>query len=93
MKEEAAKCKLELIRGLPALSPRLNPIENLFSIVQRELDILHDQSPSKSDDESLKRFRQICKKAEKDGHIQRIIESMPSRVEAIIKAKGGPIDY
>ena len=68
----------------------LNPIENLWDALERKLQ---GSSPL---------LRTLLDLEEKlfylwpklDHHnLKKVVDSMPSRMKAVIKAKGGPIDY
>lgn len=74
----------------PAQSPDLNPIEHLW-ILLKKLIYGYDKPPSGV-------FELWDRAAEQWGNItaeqcQALIESMPRRLEAVIKAKGGNIKY
>ena len=74
----------------PAQSPDLNPIEHLWGILKRKL-ASHKEPPA-SIDELWKRveaeWEKISAKECRD-----LIESMPRRVAAVLKAKGGYTKY
>lgn len=64
----------------PSQSPDLNPIEHLWALLDRKIG---ERSFSKKDD---------LKRAVTE-QIRKLIESMPSRLGAVIVAKGGPTKY
>jgi transposase len=74
----------------PAQSPDLNPIEHLWFYVKRKLQ--EYEVPPKGAHELWERLvkewngipAEVC---------QKLIESMPRRIEAVIKAKGGHTKY
>ena len=74
----------------PPQSPDLNPIEHLWDVVEREIHIM-DVQPTN--------LHQLCdaimsiwtKLSEEC--FQHLVESMPRRIEAVLKAKGGPTRY
>lgn len=72
----------------PPQSPDLSPIENLWSILKRKLSIFRYKSKEdfkeKIFDEWNKISAEQCKK---------LVDSMPKRVRAVIKAKGGATKY
>lgn len=72
----------------PAQSPDLNPIEHLWTMLKK---VIRKRNPGSK--EELKRIaaeewakipKTLCKK---------LVKSMPSRVKAVIKAKGGATKY
>ena len=74
----------------PPQSPDLNPIEHLWEILKRRL-ASYERAPGgilelweRVQDEWEKIDIEIC---------QKLIESLPKRVEAVIKAKGGYTKY
>ena len=74
----------------PANSPDLNPIEHLWEHLKRQL-AGYEQSP--------KGVLELWERIEKEWNAspastcQTLIESMPRRVEAVLKAKGGYTKY
>lgn len=71
-----------------AQSPDLNPIEHLWAILKIKV---REQNPTNLSD--LKRI--ITEEWNKINpkHFQNLVESMPKRCQAVIRAKGGHIDY
>ena len=67
----------------PPSSPDLNPIENLWSIVDEELAKLTLTSP----DELQAAIEDIWRNLD-PGLCKKLVESMPNRVNAVLKAKG-----
>ncbi len=74
-------------------SPCLNPIENLFGNSEERLAEMWVEKPSKSVEETISRFRDVCKEQEEEGEIFNLCKSMPRRLRKVIAAKGGPIKY
>jgi len=72
----------------PAQSPDLNPIENLWSLLDRELI---DRTPP--DEEQL--FRELCQAWEHfpRATLQHLVSSMPARCRAVIEANGMQTKY
>lgn len=69
----------------PAQSPDLNPIEHLWSHVKRKLNQF--ETPPKGINELWERVQRIWN--EIDPNIcSNLFESMPSRIEAVLKSKG-----
>jgi hypothetical protein len=74
----------------PSYSPDLNPIENLWSHLKRELGT-YDQPPRgilELWDRVQEKWEEIEPQVCRD-----LIESMPRRMAAVIKAKGGVTKY
>lgn len=74
----------------PAQSPDLNPIENLWSELERKVRS-HKPRP-KNKDELIQVVKQEWNNIDNNTLIK-LIESMPRRVEAVIKNKGNPTKY
>ncbi len=72
----------------PANSPDLNPIENLWGIVKREI---RDTRPNNADE--LKATVKETWASIPPQQCHKLITSMPRRIEAVIKAKGAPTKY
>ncbi len=74
----------------PPQSPDLNPIEHLWDVEEREIHIM-DVQPT-----NLQQLRDalmsIWTKIS-DECFQQLVESMPRRIKAVLKAKGGPTRY
>ncbi len=76
------------VLDLQANSPDLNPIENLWGIVKRKM---RDTRPNNADD--LKVAIKATWASITPEQCHRLIVSMPSRIDAVIHAKGGPLNY
>jgi hypothetical protein len=74
----------------PAQSPDLNPIEHLWDHLKRKLGE-YERAPS-GIEELWERVQKEWNKIDADV-CQRLIESMPRRVEAVLRAKGGHTKY
>ena len=80
--------------GIPARSPDLNPIENVFHLVKKKLesDAIERQITSES-------FEQFCNRVKHTllnfptKTVDNIIDSMPKRLKMVIKRKGQRIRY
>ncbi len=72
----------------PANSPDLNPIENLWGIVNRKM---RDTRPNNADE--LKATVKETWASIPPQQCHKLITSMPRRIEAVIKAKGAPTKY
>ena len=74
----------------PAQSPDLNPIEHLWSHLKRRL--ADYEKPPRGMLELWERIEVEWEKIDA-GVCQNLIESMPRRIAAVIKAKGGHTKY
>ena len=74
----------------PSLSPDLNPIEHLWAILKRRLN-QHERAPSGMN-ELWERIETEWDKIDVDICLN-LIKSIPRRVQAVLKAKGGWTDY
>ena len=74
----------------PPQSPDLNPIEHLWKHIKSELTKYPTQP--KGDWEIWERVAEVWDKIRPE-ECQNLIESMPRRVQAVIKAKGGHTKY
>jgi len=74
----------------PPKSPDLNPIEHLWDVVERELHALdvHPTNVHQLQDAILSIWADISKEC-----IQHLVESMPHRIKAVLKEKGGQTQY
>lgn len=72
----------------PPQSPDLNPIENLWAILDNKVD--------KTDVTNKQTYFAALERAWNEldpRYLRNLVESMPKRLQVIIKAKGGHIDY
>jgi hypothetical protein len=74
----------------PSQSPDLNPIEHLWNHVKRKLG--EYEEPPTSVHELWERFQEEWERIE-PSVCQNLIESMPRRIEAVLRAKGGYTKY
>ena len=72
----------------PAQSPDLNPIENLWNVIKRKMD---GHKPSNKA-ELLEFLRQEWHKVTQN-QCERLVESMPRRMKAVIKNQGYSTKY
>lgn len=91
---EAIRNVSAIVMSIPARSPDLNPIENIFGQVST---ILENQAVERDiTNETFKEFSARVKdtllKFDKDS-INKVIESMPKRINDVIRAKGQRINY
>jgi hypothetical protein len=74
----------------PSQSPDLNPIEHLWNHVKRKLG--EYEEPASSVQELWDHFQEEWDRIE-PSVCQNLIESMPRRIEAVLRAKGGYTKY
>jgi len=74
----------------PSNSPDLNPIENLWHILRS--NICKRKPQPKSHKDLIVALQEEWEKLDIE-KVNRLIESMPRRLEAVIKAKGGATTY
>ena len=74
----------------PQQSPDLNPIENLWNVLERALRSGQTLPSSMQDlyEKWMQHWMEINLLT-----LQKLIETMPQRMHAVIKAKGGPTKY
>ncbi len=74
----------------PPQSPDLNPMEHLWDVVEREIHIMDVQPTNLQQlrDAVMSIWTKICEEC-----FQHLVESMPRRIKAVLKAKGGPTRY
>lgn len=78
-----------ILHRIPARSPDLNPIENIFHLVKKRL--AREAFDKKIEKESFDEFKERvfrCFETIDRGIIDRTIESMPKRIEAILNSRG-----
>lgn len=74
----------------PPQSPDLNPIENIWRIMKEELR--KNDFRAHSRDEMIQKLKDVWSSIPKEKCVG-LINSMPIRLEALIKAKGYPISF
>lgn len=87
-------CIGAVVFEIPARSPDLNPIENLFHLVRRNLQ--QEARNKKITEETIEGFTQrVYRNLQSfdSSIIDKIIETMPKRLDMIIKARGQRIKY
>ncbi len=74
----------------PPHSPDLNPIEHHWDVVEREIHIMDVQLTNLQQlrDAILSIWTKISEEC-----FQHLVESMPRRIKAVLKANGGPTRY
>lgn len=79
---------VKLMADWPPNSPDLNPIENLWSMVQAKVDALGCDNFSKFKHAVDTELKKTSKK-----ELQSLVKSMPKRMDEVIKAGGDRINY
>ena len=78
------------VMSWPPYSPDLSPIENLWAIIKVKVH----KHPILSTTDLINKLNQIWNEDDQiRSHCLALIEGMPRRINACIKAKGGPIKY
>ena len=79
---------------IPARSPDINPIENLFNVVRKniEAEILQKNIIHQSRDELVERVKFHIWSVSKE-YINKTVGSMPNRIKEIVKRKGMRTKY
>ena len=74
----------------PAYSPDLNPMENLWAIMAREVEKHYDNCPTIEilQDTIAELWKSLCIE-----YMQKLVASMPNRIAAVIATEGGHTDY
>ena len=82
-----------MIMSIPARSPDLNPIENIFAQVSRILEsqAVERNLTKETFDEFSDRVKNTLIDFDKE-RINKVIDSMPKRLNEVIRAKGQRID-
>ena len=79
---------IKLLEGWPGNSPDLNPIENCWGLMKRKI--------SRENPTNINEIKKICKSVWSRltlDYLDKLFESMPRRMELVIKADGGSIKY
>jgi transposase len=71
----------------PPYSPDLNPIENMWFYLKCQLAKFED--PPKSIHELWERVQEVWERDDVGSLSKKVIDTMPDRIKAVIKAKGG----
>ena len=74
----------------PAQSPDLNPIENLWDVLERKVRMRNPKPKNKS--ELFVALEEEWYQLESE-RLLKLIESMPRRIKAVVKSKGYPMPY
>ena len=74
----------------PSQSPDLNPIENLWDVLERKVRMRNPKPKNKS--ELFVALKEEWYQLEPE-RLLKLVESMPRRIKAVIKNNGYPIPY
>lgn len=88
VKEWLDNCEVDYIKDWPANSPDLNPIENLWSFLKNEI--------KKEDTSSLPKLKATLQRVWESlpqDKLQSLVDSVPRRLQAVIKKKGNTTRY
>ena len=78
---------LDVVARWPANSPDLNPIENIWGIMEKEIKKLHIMN-------SLKiHLNSIWRRITTPERLKPLIDSMEERMKRVLASKGSKIDY
>ena len=72
----------------PAQSPDLNPIENLWEIIDNKIERANVKTSEELFEQINKAWQEIDMRI-----VDSLIESMPRRMKAVIKSKVSPTKY
>ena len=84
------RAKYLVLEGWPSQSPDLNPIKNLWQELKTRL--YHAQPQPSNKDELFPLLKREWEALPQDV-LRNLVHSMPRRIEAVIKAKGGHTKY
>ena len=76
------------LKRRPSRSPDLSPIENVWAIVKQKLAGKRFRSHDEVWEATLEAWNSISA-----AQLMKLVESMPRRLESVIKANGGPTKY
>lgn len=75
----------------PAQSPDLNPIENIWQQLKTALEKRKPRAKNKA--QLLVALQEEWEIIKLNNNLKALVKSMPTRVKAVVEAKGMPIDY
>ena len=84
-----ASSNITVLAPWPGSSPDLNPIEHCWAMVQRKVADMRPASAAELEE----KLKMVWVQQISQAYCCRLIESMPARIQAVIKAKGGPTKY
>ena len=87
VKQWLAENRVNLLEW-PAQSPDLNPIEHIWSELERRCSGRNPKNKTELVELAMKQWDLI-----EPSVVQNLVQSMPNRIAAVIRAKGGPTKY
>ena len=78
---------IEVLEKWPGSSPDLNPIENCWAVLKKKVVIRQPTSHA----DLVEVIKDVWCVEITDDYCRNLIDSMPRRLAAVLKAKGGPI--
>ena len=89
IKNYISEKKLDVLQDWPASSPDLNPIENLWGLMEKEIQKLHVKTLY-----SLKKIvRSVWVRLTRPERLEGLVNSMEDRLKAVLASKGGHTKY
>lgn len=89
VKDWLSEQRIQVIHPWPGNSPDLNPIENCWAVMKKKVSIL---KPTSRED-LLEKIRRVWCCDISPEYCAQLMKSMPDRIAAVIKAKGGLTKY
>lgn len=83
----------ELVRNFPAFSPDLTVIENFWGILEKKVDQVLFENPNIDDENRLEAIVHQQAALISQQTVRKLIDSMPRRINYVIKNAGRPIPY
>ena len=80
---------IQLLHPWPGSSPDLNPIENCWAILKKKVAQLRPTSLKDLEN----KIKSVCTEHITPGYCKTLIDSMPSRIQVVLAAKGGHTKY
>lgn len=80
---------ISLLDPWPGSSPDLNPIEHCWTVVKKRVSELRPTS----EQDLIQKLKLVWAREITEDYCRTLVESMPNRIKAVLKAKGGPTRY
>lgn len=88
VREWFGMCELNYFESWPANSPDLNPIENVWSMMKKKLQDLDTSSVAKLKQAVVQVWGELS-----PTYLEKLADSVPRRLESVIKRKGNSTKY